>query len=76
MYVGYLERAQVKTFSAVDTRLQNDGLSWEQCINICTDGAEAMAGNNKRFLTRVYKLRPISILRIALFIEKISLAKH
>ena len=23
-------------FLAVDTRLQNDGLSWEQCISVCT----------------------------------------
>ena len=30
-------------FSAVDRRLKNDGLSWKQCISICTDGAEAMA---------------------------------
>ena len=37
-------------FSAVDTRLKNDGLSWEQCISICTDGAGAMAGRHKGFL--------------------------
>ena len=31
-------------FSAVDTRLKNDGLSSKQCISICTDGAGPMAG--------------------------------
>ena len=33
-------------FSAVDTRLKNDGLFWKQCISICTDGAGAMAGKH------------------------------
>ena len=32
--------------SAVDMRLQNDGLLWEQCISTCTDGAGAVAGKN------------------------------
>ena len=34
-------------FSAVDTRLKNDGLSCEQCI--CTDRAGTMAGKHKGF---------------------------
>ena len=43
-------------FSAVDTRLKNDGLSWEQCISICTDGAEAMAGKHKDLLARALQV--------------------
>ena len=45
-------------FSAVDTRLKNDGLSWKQCISICTDGAGAMAGKHKGFLARVLQVVP------------------
>ena len=45
-------------FSAVDTRLKNDGLSWKQCISICTDGAGAMAGKQKGFLARVLQVAP------------------
>ena len=45
-------------FSAVDTRLKNDGLSWKQRISICTDGAEAMAGKHKGFLARVLQVGP------------------
>ena len=45
-------------FSAVDTRLCNYGLSWEFCISICTDGAEAMVGKHKRFLARVSQIAP------------------
>ena len=63
-------------FSAVDTRLHNYGFSWECCISICTDGAGTMAGKDKSFLARVSQMRPISILRIASFVEKILLAKH
>ena len=45
-------------FSAVDTRLKNDGLSWKQRISICTDGAGAMAGKHKGFLERVLQVGP------------------
>ena len=34
-------------FSAVETRLQSYGLSWERWISICTDGA--MAGKHAAF---------------------------
>ena len=46
-------------FSAVDTRLKNDGLSWEQCISICADYAGAMAGKHKGFLTKVLQAAPL-----------------
>ena len=45
-------------FYAVDKRLKNDGISWEQCISICTDGAGAMAGKHKGFLARVLQVAP------------------
>ena len=45
-------------FSAVDTRLKNDGLSRKQCNSICTDGAGAMAGKYKGFLARVLQVVP------------------
>ena len=47
-----------EVFSAVDTRLKNDGLSWRQCISICIDGAGAMAGKHKGFLARVLQVAP------------------
>ena len=45
-------------FSAVDTRLKNDGLSWKQYISICTDRAGTMAGKHKDFLARVLQVAP------------------
>ena len=45
-------------FSAVDTRLKNDGLSWKQCISICTDGTGPMARKHKGFLARVLQVEP------------------
>ena len=45
-------------FSAVDTRLKNDGLFWKQCISICTDGAGAMPGKYKDFLARILQVAP------------------
>ena len=46
-------------FLAVDTRLNNDGLSWKQCISICTDEAGPMAGKHKDFLARVLQVVPL-----------------
>ena len=63
-------------FSAVDTRLKNDGLSWEQCICICTDGAGTIAGKHKGFLARVLQVALLINLPIVSFIEKILHAKH
>ena len=45
-------------FSAVDTRLNNYGLSWECCISIYTDWAGAMIGKHKGFLARVSQIAP------------------
>ena len=33
--------------------LENGNLQWENCISICTDGAAAMVGQNKGFVSRV-----------------------
>ena len=33
--------------------LENGNLQWEYCISICTDGAAAMVGQNKGFVSRV-----------------------
>ena len=66
-------------FSAVYKRLKNDGISWEQCISICTDGAGAMAGKHKQikdFWQEYYKLCLKSTLLIVLSTEKILPAKH
>ena len=33
--------------------LEQGGLSWKNCISICTDGAAAMTGNVKGFISRI-----------------------
>ena len=63
-------------FSAVDTRLKNDGLSWKQRISICTDELGLWQENIKVFWQEYYKLGLESTLTFALFIEKILPAKH
>ena len=45
-------------FSAVNTRLHNQGLLWECCISICTDGAGAVVGKHTEFLARVSQIAP------------------
>lgn len=38
--------------------MTSKGLSWENCIGICTDGAKAMTGSRKGFIARVKQVSP------------------
>ncbi|KAF7693189.1 hypothetical protein HF521_008505, partial [Silurus meridionalis] len=35
-------------FNKLDSKLKDEGLSWGECISVCTDGAGAMLGKKKR----------------------------
>ncbi|XP_072395056.1 protein FAM200C-like [Diabrotica undecimpunctata] len=49
-------------FSTVDTFFQDYGLKWTNCIAICTDGAAAIAGNVKGFLSFAIKKNQLIII--------------
>ncbi|XP_035209933.1 zinc finger MYM-type protein 6-like [Stegodyphus dumicola] len=42
-------------FRVTSEYLEQGGLKWENCTSVCTDGAAAMVGRNKGFVSRVRK---------------------
>lgn len=45
-------------FGKLDGFIRENGMSWEKCVGICTDGANAMAGVHKGVVTQVQKISP------------------
>uniref|UniRef100_A0A674NBR8 Uncharacterized protein n=1 Tax=Takifugu rubripes TaxID=31033 RepID=A0A674NBR8_TAKRU len=50
-------------FLIIDTFLKEADLKWEDCVGVCTDGAQAMAGKHSglQFLSRVFELNEIGV---------------
>lgn len=46
------------TFNLIDTYLEDNQRSWQGCVNVCTDGAGAITGPEKGFVTRVKRVSP------------------
>ena len=40
-------------FRVASEYLERGGLTWENCVSVCTDGAAAMVGRTKGFVSRV-----------------------
>lgn len=40
-------------FRVTSEYLEKGGFKWEKCTSVCTDGAAAMAGRTKGFVSRV-----------------------
>ncbi|XP_057663102.1 zinc finger BED domain-containing protein 5-like [Diorhabda carinulata] len=45
-------------FRMVYSFFKEEGLNWNQCFSICTDGAAAMAASQKGFSTRAKQMNP------------------
>jgi len=45
-------------FRVTSQYLDQEGLKWENCTSVCTDGAAAMVGHTKGFLSRVKERNP------------------
>lgn len=45
-------------FTKLDNKLKEEGLSWGECIGVCTDGAGAMLGKKKGLKARVLQVAP------------------
>ncbi|GAA6085321.1 SCAN domain-containing protein 3-like [Tachysurus ichikawai] len=45
-------------FNKLDSKLNDEGLSWGECISVCTDGAGAMLGKKKGLKARVLQVAP------------------
>lgn len=40
-------------YNSISSTLEQNGLSWKNCLSVCTDGAPAMTGRFKGFVARV-----------------------
>uniref|UniRef100_A0A8C2E398 HAT C-terminal dimerisation domain-containing protein n=1 Tax=Cyprinus carpio TaxID=7962 RepID=A0A8C2E398_CYPCA len=45
-------------FNKLDSKLKDAGLSWGECLSVCTDGARAMLGKKKGLKARVLQVAP------------------
>ena len=49
-------------FRVASEYLEQGGFAWENCISVCTDGAAAMVGRTKGFVSRVKERHPDGII--------------
>uniref|UniRef100_A0A3Q1G3T1 HAT C-terminal dimerisation domain-containing protein n=1 Tax=Acanthochromis polyacanthus TaxID=80966 RepID=A0A3Q1G3T1_9TELE len=45
-------------FNKLDSKLKEEGMSWSECLSVCTDGAGAMLGKKKGLRARVQQVAP------------------
>ena len=45
-------------FNKLDSKMREEGLSWENCISVCTDGAGAMQGTRRGLKAKVLEVAP------------------
>ena len=43
-------------FNKLDSKLREEGLSWKNCISVCTDGAGAMQGTRRGLKAKVLEV--------------------
>ncbi|XP_066983788.1 protein FAM200C-like [Macrobrachium rosenbergii] len=48
-------------FKLVDNFIKEEGLKWDQCYSVCSDGAPAMLGARQGFTARVKQVNPTVI---------------
>lgn len=62
----------VDIFNAVDNYFEENNMVWSNCISICTDGAAAMTGRFKGFLTLAKNKKP-NLITIHCFLHREAL---
>ncbi|KAL2101246.1 hypothetical protein ACEWY4_003007 [Coilia grayii] len=46
-------------FNVLDTFIHDNGLAWDRCVGLCTDGARAMTGRERGLAARVQQVAPL-----------------
>ena len=63
-------------FNVVDNFRQKEGINWENCVSLCTDGAPAMLGARRGFTARVRQINPsVQVIHCLLHRENLA-AQH
>ncbi len=45
-------------FNVLDIFIRENGLAWDRCVGLCTDGAQAMTGRERGLAARVQQVAP------------------
>lgn len=45
-------------FGKLSEFVQTNGIDWEKCVGVCTDGASVMAGVHKWAVTKIQQVSP------------------
>ena len=63
-------------FNVVNNFQQQEGIRWENCVSLCTDGAPAMLGARHGFTARVRQINPsVQVVHCLLHRENLA-AQH
>ncbi len=46
-------------FNVLDIFIRENGLAWDRCVGLCTDGAQAMTGRERGLAARVQQVAPL-----------------
>ncbi|VVC39024.1 Hypothetical protein CINCED_3A024407 [Cinara cedri] len=60
-------------FETINFFFENNGISWNDCVGSCTDGAPSMTGNIKGFVTLAKMKNPLLIVNTHRFIHREAL---
>ena len=54
----FCRELQAEIFDATEKFFEEEILQWKNCVSVCTDGAAAMIGKNKGFVSKVKQKNP------------------
>ena len=46
-------------FNVLDMFVHGNGLAWDQCVGLCTDGAQAMTDCERGLVARIQQVAPL-----------------
>ena len=61
----------VEIFKVLNDFIDQNGISWEKCVGVCSDGARAMTGRRGGVVTRIQFVAPNAVLNTAASTEKL-----
>ena len=51
----------VEIFKVLNDFIEQNGISWEKCVGVCSDGARAMKGRHSGVVTRIQSVAPNAV---------------
>ena len=61
----------VEIFKVLNDFVDQNGISWEKCVGVCSDGARAMTGRHGGVVTRIRSVAPNAVLNTAASTQKL-----